>query len=126
MRTVSVLLWVGFLLLTVGCGQDTKPITEPPVRDGSPFPSVQRFEWGEASISVGMSRQQVLEQIARSGLTDWNGRYGITPPPEAMRSESTWHLSFGNGSGAAPGGGVLTIRYKDGKVVEIVPGMVFA
>ncbi|MBI1335980.1 MAG: hypothetical protein GC164_03350 [Phycisphaera sp.] len=126
MRTVVLLLFVAVLLLPVGCGQYSQPVAGSPVRNGLPLPSVQAFEWGEARIAVGMNRHEALEQIARSGLLDWNGQYGITPPPAAMETDDTWQLTYGNGSGAAPGGGMLTIRFKDGKVVEIVPAAVFA
>jgi hypothetical protein len=119
------------VILVVGCQNGTANKSaegrSPRTSTSAPsLPEVEEFLWGNARIALGMTKEQVLKQIQASGVPQFGNQFGIRPPPGEMILKDTWQLSFGNGSGAAPGGGMLQIRFSDGKVASIRALAVFA
>ena len=100
------------LLTTIACQTHTPSLAAPPATQPTSFPSVREFTCGNARITRGMTRQQVLEQI--------------TPPPPEMINQPTWTLSYGNSTGAAPGGGILTLHFTNNRLSQITPAAVYA
>jgi len=83
--------------------------------------SWNEFKNGNAVLRLGMTKAQVLEEIAKGGLKEFGGEYGIRKPDEAMQAKEIWHTSYGSFSGAAPGGGFLLLAFREGRLVAIVP-----
>jgi hypothetical protein len=124
MKRVLVASFAGTMLL--GCA---KPAPAPQAESApassvrsTPAPEIRAFTWGDATISVGMTKAQVIEQIAKSGIAKWKGQYGIRPPSKDMQALDEWSLSYGNASGAAPGGGGIFFFFGDGKLTRIKMG----
>ena len=80
---------------------------------------VQEFRWGGANIRVGMTKDEVLRQIAVSGLPQWGGSMGISSPSKSMTDSDRWDLSFGTATGAAPGGGTLHLEFQEERLVRM-------
>jgi len=80
---------------------------------------VPKFGWGKARLRLNMSKNEVLAEIARSGLPDFNGRFGISSPPRSLVDKPVWVLSYGTSSGAAPGGGSLRLTFKGDKLTKV-------
>ncbi len=115
------LIFVSCAIL-VGC-QDKTVSFQPRPESSAPaahspfaFRTVNSFERGQAKIALGMTKDNVLAQIAKSGLPDFEGRYGLPEPDPEMRTSDTWTLRYGNMSGAAPGAGEIRIEFSGGKV----------
>ena len=127
---------VGILVVTAflaGCTDDSSTRTLNPLRvaptlymKGKPI-SEQAF--GRARIAVGMSKEEVLEQIELSrrqyqplqddGSTE---RYIAKPSDETVWSNE-WLLTCPNRNSHVLGGGsgiILRLNFRDGKVVGIV------
>ena len=81
--------------------------------------AADEFKWGRAVIRAGMTKEEILEEIGKSGLDNWNGNFGIQEPPPEMLEKDVWQLSWGNGSGVAPAGGTVRLTFRDGEVVKI-------
>ena len=127
MKLRLLVIVVGLAL--VGCME--QPVStrdrhsEAPVSPTKP-PLVTEFVWGDATITLGMTRSEVLAQIARSGPEEWSYQFGIKAPSQDMQKQTKWTLSYGNGSGAAPGGGVVFFYFEDGKLKKIEMGSYYA
>lgn len=124
---VSILI----ALVFVGCA--TRQDYPAQVTDDASVPStsenkVKEFKWGSGVIMVGMTKSDVLEQLkqtwkrasddafARQGVTV----PGVSEPSLSIQESGRWELRYGDGSGAAPGGGGLTLTFQDEKVIQIV------
>ncbi len=117
------------LIAAAGCGTD-EPMEPIHVASDAPpivaVPVAEEFSWGGATIRAGMTKTQVLDQIAVSGLSEYGGQFGIRRPPAEMQTRNEWVLTYGNATGAAPGGGAVRIFFESGEVSGIVHAAVFA
>ena len=90
-----------------------------PMPTGGVWEEVTQFEWGRAVIRVGMTKEEVLAQIEKSGLREWNGEFGIRKPPAEMAIGNVWELPCGTSSGAAPGYAAVRLTFREGKVTKV-------
>jgi hypothetical protein len=99
-----------------------------------PLPEVKEFTWGSGRISLGMTKAEVLDQIKRTWDTPAQDAFGargmvvrgVTVPSEEIQKSDRWELAYGQGSGAAPGGGGLTFVFESGRLIRIIVGPAFA
>ena len=91
----------------------------------------KEFIFGKARIAVGMTREQVLEQIrlSRSQYKPLQDEYRadlyIAYPPDEMVRSDTWNLTCPTRNSYVLGGGsgmMLSVQFRNGKVVRLVRG----
>ena len=80
----------------------------------SDWTEVEQFRWDGAVLRRGMTRDEVLQQIAKSG-----GQFGIKRPPPEMIEKNVWQLGCGTSTGAAPGYVAVRLRFHEAKVATI-------
>ena len=124
MRVTRLTAIAVLVILACGCTGRTGKPAAPEAGEVSPPElrpvELKEFGHGRAVIRIGMTREEVLSQIAVSGLPEWNGQFGIRRPPAEMMPTDRWQLTYGCTSGAAPGGGVVIVEFCDGKVVRLL------
>ena len=74
----------------------------------------QEFKWDGTAIRCGMTKDQVLLQVAKS-----SGRFGIRRPSREMIQQDVWQLSCGTSTGAAPGYASVRVMFRLGKVIKL-------
>jgi len=91
----------------------------------------EEFLFGKARIAVGMTKQQVLEQIRLSRSQykplrdERRGELYIVQPPDDMIRLDRWNLTCPTRHSHVLGGGsgiMLVVRFCDGKVVRLTRG----
>jgi hypothetical protein len=122
---------VSFALLLCGCGaspnRSTGATDLPPVAP-VPMPEVKQFEWGLGKIAVGMKKDDVLREIKATWKRPSDDPFtsqdvdvpGVSEPPSAIQPSGRWELRYGVGSGAAPGGGGITLVFEADTLIQIV------
>jgi len=126
-----------FLLAAVGCENNvtgpTQDVQHAPLAP-KPLPEVKEFVWGRGKIALGMTKAEVLDQIERTWERPADDPFqaqgmkvpGVPVPSEKIQKSDRWVLSYGVGSGAAPGGGGLTFVFERGRLIRIIVGPSFA
>ena len=135
MRLARFLGSVAVFALAVGChsrqptreagSSDSGPRVERPTR----LPSIEEFRLGKAVVRVGMSKQEVLQQIRLSReqyhpLEDERSAelYVGQPSDDVIRSD-TWTLTCPARNSRFLGGGsgmILKVAFEEGKVIRLV------
>jgi hypothetical protein len=119
------------VLVFVGCAtrQDSPAqVTEDALVTSASGADVKEFTWGAGAIMVGMTKSEVLEQIKQTWKRPSDDAFahqgitvpGVSEPSLSIQEGGRWELRYGDGSGAAPGGGGLTLVFQDEKVIQIV------
>ncbi len=128
---------IPLVLLLGGCeARYVRPTIarEPPEVAAPGLPEVKQFEWGLGKIVIGMTKDEVLHQIKETWKRP-NGDVfadqgvivpGVSEPPPSSQEGDHWELRYGEGSGAAPGGGAITLVFEAERLIQIVVGMVSA
>ena len=120
MRIATILL---FMTIVTGCSTGTPKAQsgESSRRSASPFGFVEgpQFERGDARIALGMTKQQVLAELPKSGLIAFQSRFRLREPDSSMQQKSIWTLRYGSGKATAPASGELRILFDDGEVVRL-------
>jgi hypothetical protein len=120
MRTVLAYSLVFLALTSCNCTRSPVPEDKPlPSETPRPFPKeLKEFVWHKVNIQIGMKKTALLEHIGSVGPFSHTNRYGIRL--KSPESSDTWDLSYGNPTGAAPGGGVIRVVFEKEKVRQIV------
>jgi len=77
-----------------------------------------------------MTKAEVLDQVKRTWERPAGDTFesqglkvpGMTIPSQEVQDSDRWELSYGEGTGAAPGGGSLTFVFEGGKLVRMIDG----
>jgi hypothetical protein len=78
----------------------------------------QEFSWGKASVRVGMTKDEVLEQIKATQAEDQ--RFGpVMHTTDAWQDSNTWKIPFGSLSGPRPDGGAVFLIFVKGRITKI-------
>ena len=131
MRSIlGVLAITAFL---VGCTEDSPTRTPSPPRVAPTSymkgTSIGEQAFGKARIAVGMSKEEVLEQIELSGRQyqplqdDVGPELVIARPSDEVVRSNEWLLTCPTRNSHLLGGGsgiILRLHFRDGKVVGIV------
>ena len=126
---VGVLAIMAFL---AGCTEDSPTRTPGPLKGPAISPArdkpIREQAFGRARIAVGMSKEEVLEQIELSRRQyrplrdeDSTERYVGQPSDETVRSDE-WLLACPTRNSHVLGGGsgiILRLDFRDGKVARI-------
>jgi len=129
--TIALLLPLALL----GCAEPTGSNAIPQMQKSKVYPqrspndkniNPKLFSWGASTIKIGMTKMEVIEQIRISGWPEYGNLYGISMPSKAMQQLDRWDLSYGNASGAAPGGGAIAFIFKEDRLSDIVLGYSYA
>ena len=118
----SSLLLLGMAIFLVGCAQErTSAPKAHATTEGDVAPSatkdwteIREFKWDDTAIRCGMTKDQVLLQVAKS-----SGRFGIRRPSREMIQQDVWRLSCGTSTGAAPGYAGVRIMFRLDKVIRL-------
>lgn len=101
------------LLLFCSCSSNSNIDPQNKKNATSPFPKeVKEFSWQNVNIKAGMKKETLLKQIQNKRTT-----YGVRIIESSKNDQIK--LSYGNPTGAAPGGGLLGIFFKKDKVHKI-------
>jgi len=122
------------LLIAAGCGTKPEILEQNAQSRPTPLPEAKEFTWGSGTISLGMRKADVLEQITRTWERPADDVFasqgmkvpGVKMPSAEQQKNDRWDLSYGEGSGAAPGGGGITFVFENGILIKIIIGPAFA
>ena len=121
MRYTCPSLWAALLLLGMGCQDSSVRGTSPTLGLEQIEPAypkdLDEFVWRDISIQHGMAKGALLDHIRTVGPYTHQKGFGIRLT--SSEESNPLILSYGNASGAAPGGGVLEIFLEDDAVSRI-------
>ena len=105
---------------------DEEPPREPPALVSESLRESSEFVWGQGKIVLGMTKVQVVREIELSWKRPASDPFegmdipGIQKGVDPATAGEVWVLSFGPHTGHAPGGGTLSLTFRDGKLTKIV------
>jgi len=121
---MKLLISILFLVLAASCtatkhGALQESQQEAHVKPVPPeWTEVKEFRWGHTVIRVGRTEKEVLDQIGKSGLPQYDNRWPLSKPTSDMVAKGIWVLSAGPG-GPAPGFASVRLTFQGGKVVKV-------
>jgi len=106
---------------SVGPQQTTEVVQQMSQESPSPFEfaEVPEFERDAARITQGMTKDEVLAELPKSGRTPFQLRFRSHDSTEAAQKQDIWTLLYGSGKATAPGSGEIRLTFSENKTVKI-------
>ena len=85
-------------------------------------PALKEFIGGGVTIRLGTPKAEIMAQMAKNKGAQWFVQDLDSAPTDELLKMDKWVLSYSNGPGATPGGGVVTLVFVSDKVSKILKG----